>query len=106
MTAMHEAKTQEIIRNNQRYKADHFGGEESKKFQSELREFAETYPLYKRQSIEPPPFKYQFKLEVATLFCAICKGARPFRSETPGHGYCHAASKNSGVRYSPTPNKV
>jgi hypothetical protein len=48
-------------------------------FQTQLREFIETKPLYSNYKLTLPPGRTQFFLEVARLYCTNCKTLQPFR---------------------------
>lgn len=49
-------------------------------FQKEIREFIETKPLYSTFSIQLPPRRDHFFLEVAQLDCRVCKSKQAFRA--------------------------
>lgn len=52
-------------------------------FQTQLREFIETKPLYSNAEVSLPPLRRHFQLDVARLYCSVCKTEQPFRK--PDH---------------------
>ena len=65
-------------------------------FQAQFREFIETKPLYSNFKITLPPGRIQFFLEVARLYCRICKTLQPFRRPEVSQWY-HFNDKNLRV---------
>lgn len=62
-----------------RIRENSYGKEDLAKFQASIKEFIENYPLYKKKRIELPPTKSQLKVEVAHLYCGICRSNQPYR---------------------------
>lgn len=69
-------------------KAQVYTQSDREEFQSELREFIEKSPLYKKRNIDLPPYANWMKADVAALPCKFCKTVRPFRE---GKESTHAA---------------
>jgi len=65
-------------------------------FQAQFREFIESKPLYSNFKLTLPPGRTQFFLEVARLYCQVCKTFQPFRRPDVSQWY-HFNDKNLRV---------